>query len=201
MEKLKAVNYLLSLLGSPPVGDLESLHPDSETCVNRLEEADLSLQKKGWWFNQEYAYLLSPDETTQEIAVPLNTLEATITNRLGVVKRGDKLYDTINHTYQFTTDLYVNLVVKLDWTLLDENVQDTIKFFAGTQLMGADLEDSVKEASQARLYTDAMSDLKKTNLRVQRRNAILSPTGARLRAGVRPYGARSGSVDPYSPGG
>jgi len=187
MDRLETVNYLLGLLGSPPVSDLETLHPDAQVCKDRLDEADLTIQKKGWWFNTEYAYLLAPDETTSEIALPLNTLQAVVTSRQGVIKRGFKLYDVFAHTYQFTNSLYVNLRVQLDWDLLDEEVQDTIKFFAGTQLMGSDLEDSVKEASQARLYTDAFSDLKKTNLKIQRRNILLSPASVKLRAGVRPY--------------
>jgi len=201
MEKLETVNYLLSLLGSSPVGDLETLHPDAEVCINRLNEASRTIQKKGWWFNQEYSYFLEPDATTKEIALPTFCLEATVTNWGGVIKRGLKLYDTVNHTYQFTNSLYVNMIVKLDWELLDENAQDTIKFFAGMQLMGADLEDSIKEAAQAKLYTDAMTDMKKTNLRVQRRNILGSPASLKARAGVRPYGLRSGSIDPTNPGG
>ena len=53
MEQLIAVNYLLSLIGSSPVGDLETLHPDAAIAKARLDEANKGLQEEGWWFNQD----------------------------------------------------------------------------------------------------------------------------------------------------
>lgn len=201
MQKLKAVNYLLNLIGSPPVGDLETLHPDAQACIDRLEEADLTTQKAGWWFNTEYKWTFIPDATTSELVLPAMTLEANVTSRRGVIKRGSKLYDAINHTYQFQEPATANLVIQLDWDLLDETVQDTIKFFAGIQLCEIDLEDQIKANGQSKFYTKGLTDMKKTNLRAIRRNSLNTPTSRMLRAGVRPYRQAGAATDPTFAGG
>lgn len=200
MEKLDAVNYLLSLVGSSPVGDLESLHPVAATAESRLNAASTTVQKSGWWFNTEYKWTITPD-TTGELTLPLNTLEANVTSRAGVVKRGNKLYDVLNHTYVFTTPVTLNTIIKLDWDYLDETVQDTIKFFAGVQICEFDLEDAVKANGQTKFYTQGLADMKKTNLRVQRRTLLNTPASKALRAGVRPYRQAGSAQDPNYPGG
>ena len=201
MQKLQAVNYLLSLLGSPPVGDLESLHPHVALAITRLDEAASTVQESGWWFNTEYKHVLVPDTTTGELELPSFVLEATVTSRLSVVKRGSKLYDTVNNTYQFLEPATVNYIVELDWDLLSETVQNTIKFFAGVQICEFDLEDALKANGQTKFYTMKLADMKKTNLRVQRRNSLNTPTSARMKAGVRPYRVAGAAVDPTYPGG
>lgn len=201
MEKLEAVNYLLRILGSSPVGDLESLHPQVAIAVDRLNAANATLQKEGWWFNQEYHYVIEPDATSAELELPLHTLEANVVSRANVVKRGDKLYDTINHTYQFTTNVTVNLTFLLDWDLLDDVVQEAAQYFAGMLVCQIDLEDTIKENGQAKLFNSKLSNMKKTHLRTTRRNIMNSPATLAARARVRPYSSRSGSVNPLYPGG
>ena len=200
MEKLEAVNYCMKMLGSPPVGDLESLHPSVTACITEVNTAKRTIQKEGWWFNKEYSHELIPD-TNGDINLPLFVLEATVTNQAGVVKRGQKLYDTVNNTYQFNQRLYVNYIVDLDWELLDETVQDTIQYFAAMMICENTLEDSLKANAQAKLYTKSLSDMKKTHLRTQRRNIINSPRSARARGRVRPYASRSSTRNPNIPGG
>ena len=201
MQQLEAVNYLLSLIGSPPVGDLETLHPDVQSCIDRLNEATATIQKEGWWFNTEYKWTFTPDSTTQELELPTFTLEADVTSRRAVVKRGTKLYDTLNHTYQFTTPLTANLIVQLNWDLLDLVVQDTIKFFAGVQLCEFDLEDAIKAQGQQKFYTKSLADMKKTHLRSQRRNIMATPATRFMRNGIRPYQSGGAGIDPTYPGG
>lgn len=202
MQELDAVNYLLNLMGSPPVGDIESLHPDVQSCVNHLRDADRTIQIRGWWFNRDYSVLLEPDETTKELTLPTDTLEMTATSQLGAVQRGTKVYDTCNNTYQFNNNLYVNYMRRVDWDWLDESVQDTIKFLAGKQLCSNDLEDEVKADAQSELFTAAIIQMKKTNLRVQRRNIFTTPRVLRAMHRVRPYRLQSaGGTNPTFPGG
>jgi len=201
MQKLQAVNYLLNIIGSPPVGDLETLHPGAQACVNRLDEATEEIQKSGWWFNTEYKWTFIPDATTAELELPTTTLEADVTSRRGVVKRGYKLYDVINHTYQFTVPATANLIVKLEWDYLDLTVQQTIKYFAAVLLCEIDLEDQIKANGQSKFYTKNLAEMKKTHLRSQRRNSLNTPTSRALRAGVRPYRQAGAAVDPTYPGG
>lgn len=201
MQKLEAVNFLLNLMGSPPIGNLTSLHPDAQTCITKLEDADRTIQLKGWWFNTDYNVMLTPDATSKEIAIPSDTMKLIASSRLGVVQRGTKAYDTHNNTYQFDVPIYFNYVRRLHWEWLDESVQDAAKFMAGYQVCHDDLEDEIKADSQEQLMKMAMVQLKKDNLRVQRRNIHTSPRIARAMYRVRPYHFRNQGTNPLFPGG
>jgi len=201
MTQLEAVNYLLSLLGSPPVSDLNTLHPDAEACIQRLSEANSTVQGEGWWFNEERNYIIQPDVTTKEIVVPSITMEAQCTSHFQTVLRGTKMYDSINHTYQFTEARHMNLIVKLDWDLLPQVVTDVIRFHAGVLLCSIDLEDSAKAGEQAEFANNAYMKMKKTNLRSRRTNIFMNPRVARAQSGVRPYNYGSSAINPYTPGG
>lgn len=198
--QLEAVNYLLGLLGSNPVGDLTNPHPFTAGAIKRLDDANTDIQREGWWFNKEYHFPLYVDATSKEIAVPNGVLELTVEDRNAVVKRGDKLYDTVQHSYQFDTDLTANIIFKLDFNLLDETIQDTIKYFAGIATCNFDLEDSLKASEVEKFYTKNYTSMKKTHLRTQRRNILNNPATARARSRIRPY-RRSGSTNPLYPGG
>jgi len=201
MSELDSVNYLLSLLGSPPVGSLSTLHPDAEACKQRLDEANSTVQGEGWWFNEEYLYEIQPDATTKEIAVPVGTMEAQCTSDFNTILRGSKMYDSANHTYQFTSSRHMNLIMQLDWTLLPNVVTDAIRFHAGVLLCSIDLEDSVKAGEQSEFANMAYMKMKKTDLRSRRRNIFLNSRVARAQSGVRPYGRGNIGIDPTYPGG
>lgn len=201
MEKLDAVNYLLGLMGSTPVGDLETLHPDVVACITKLDDATKTIQSRRWWFNTDYDVELTPDETTKELLLPTDTYKMISTSRQGAVQRGTKVYDTYCNTYQFDAPIYVNLIRHLDWTLLDYAVQDAIKFLAGKQLMSDDLEDEIKADAQNELLIALMIQLKKENLMVLRRNMLLTPQILKARYRVRPYRLGAQGRNPLFPGG
>lgn len=197
--ELEAVNFILGVLNSSPVGDLETtLFPHVVAARKRVSDASTEVQKTAWWFNQEYHFEMTPDATTKEIAVPLNVMSVDIISRNAVVKRGSKLYDTYNHTYQFDEIITANQIVKLDFELLDEVVIDTIRYWAAAQAAELDLEDNIKAAKMEGYYTKSLAELRKADLKAQRRNALNSPTSARIVSGAR-YRGRQGN--PNIPGG
>ena len=197
--ELEAVNYLLSVMNSSPVGDLETtLYPQVVAARAALSSASTSIQKTGWWFNQEYKFDLTPDETTKEIAIPLNILEVDVTSVNGIIKRGQKLYNAVQHTYQFDAPVTANMLLKLDFELLDEIVIDAIRYFAGIEIAEIEMEDSIKASKIEKFYVAALADMRKADLKVQRRNALRSPTSALIVQGAR---YRGRSVNPNFPGG
>lgn len=201
MQYLNAVNYLLKLTGNDSVADVESLQPDVQNAVARLAEASDLIQSEGWWFNTEYKWEITPDSATKEIAIPTTVKEASCTSRHGVVKRGLKAYDSINHTYQFDAPLTFTFVVLLDWSLLEDVVQYAIQFLAAALICANDLEDITKQREQEKFLAAKLSAMKKTNLRVQRRNIMLTPRVLQNRSRVRPYRETSGGTNPLYPGG
>jgi len=201
MQYLDAVNYQLALLGSPPVATVDELHPDVQSAITALTEANKAIQNKSWWFNTDYNVKMTPDATTKEITLGSSVYEVIATSRLGVIQRGTKLYDTYNNTYQFDIPVYINTVNRLDWDLLDESVQDTIKFRAAVHVCENDLEDFTKAETQKEFFQAAIIQMKKTNLKIQRRNIFTTPRVARAMYRVRPYALANGMRNPLYPGG
>ena len=197
--ELEAVNFILGVLGASPVADLvTTLHPLVVTAKLRLDAASTEVQKTAWWFNQEYHFEMVPDETTKEIAVPLTVMSVDVISTNGVIKRGSKLYNAVTHSYQFDAPVIANQVVKLDFDLLDEVVIDAIRYWAGAQAAELDLEDALKANKMEGYFTKAIADLRKADLKAQRRNALNSPTSASIVNGARYRGRQA---NPMFPGG
>lgn len=197
--ELEVINYLLGIQGSAPVADLvTTLHPHVVIAKNRWAEALTEIQKKAWWFNQEYKYVLNPDAVTKEIAIPLNVMQVDVTSTNGVVKRGSKLYNTVTHSYQFDYPITCNMLLKLEIEYLDEIVIDAMRYWAGILVAELDLEDSIKANTCSQFYATALSDMRKADLKAQQRNALNSPTSRRIVSQAR---YRGRSVDPSVPGG
>lgn len=200
ITELDAVNYGLSILGSSPIGNLDDRHPDADICLTRVRDAAKQVQKDGFWFNRELCWTLTPDETTNEIILPSNTLKVIGIQGDFVIQRGMKLYDTQNNTYQFTAPIVVDIIVELVWDELPFSVQDWAKHLASQKLCEIDLEDNVKAGTEEKHVMKAEVTVKKEEHEITRRNALLTPKSLITRAGVRPYNIGSG-VNPNRPGG
>ena len=201
INKLDAVNYCLSILGSTPIGSLEdSLHPDAAICLTRIDDALLTIQREGWWFNTEVNWELTPDDN-KDIDLPANTIKTIGTLGEFIVQRGTKLYDTLNNTYQFDAPVTANLVVELDWDLVPYTAQEAAKYLAAERLCQVDLEDHIKAAGEREWYKTAYVNLKKEDLEIEQRNALRSRKAQQTRSGVRPYGRGSTGINPNFAGG
>lgn len=105
--RLDAVNLCLSGIGREPVATLETADLDAAMAISVINQTSLDIQNndgKGWWFNREDNWALEPDAQGR-ITLPNNTLSILeargtfhdVGNRLTV--RGNKVYDTDDHTY------------------------------------------------------------------------------------------------------
>ncbi len=112
--ELDAVNQILSSVGQAPVTTLDLQNPEVAIILTTLREVNKQVQSEGWLFNQERHYVLKPDSASEEILYPTNALQIdTNVNQhrddYDVVRRGNKLYDRLNHTYKFKKDLEVDI--------------------------------------------------------------------------------------------
>ena len=196
--ELDAVNYLLDVLGSPPVDGLETVHPDIATCLNKLKDSSTNIQSTGWWFNNEHSFTITPD-ADGHIYVPDNTLRVLAFNNPDYIQRGNRVYNTITNSYVFPLAITVDLIVQLPWNELPMQAMQAIKYHAAMQVCSIDLEDSQKAAEQGRLAATAQAQLKAEDLRLERHNILNTPATRLMRAARRPYGRRG--VHPYIPGG
>ena len=127
VTELTSVNSILGSIGQAPVsrlyddvgGELQYINPEISFIHNLLLETSLDVQNEGWVFNTEWDYELSPN-ANDEILIPdsilrMDVSEGQVYRTTDVVKRGDKLYNKLDHTYTFTKPLCFDIVWKFDY--------------------------------------------------------------------------------------
>ena len=120
--ELSAVNSILGAIGQAPVTSLVYDNPEISFIYNLLRDANVDTQAEGWHFNTEKHVKYTPD-ANGNILIANDVLQLDVskgwTHRIyDVVRRNGKLYDKIDHTYDFSTldsiDLDVVLLVTFE---------------------------------------------------------------------------------------
>ena len=198
---LDAINFVIAQVGATATDDENDTLPDVTDAKLRLEEADLWLQKKGWWFNTDLDVELSPDENDQ-IPIPAGTLKIlTHTSGFLLLRDDGFMYNpyTQSNLFPDTDHFHLDLIIRLPWVDLPQSAQDVIKLHAAQQMIIIRLEDYRKAERLDGQMSEAMADVKKDDLEVKKRNARYGPTSILVRGGVRPY--RHGYRNLNIPGG
>lgn len=153
MTELEAVNMCLAAIGESPVNALSNTGlADVASARTKLTEFSRTVQTSGWAFNTERNYPLSraPDGT---ITAPVNTLSvSTVSNVTDtqISQRGQKIYDKKNHTYIFSKDLTVNIILYLDWDELPQTARQYIAVCAARSFQGINLSsDTLDKLSES----------------------------------------------------
>lgn len=126
--KLEAVNTMLSAIGESPVSSLNSGLVDAELAISILDATSREVQSKGWHFNREYNFSITPT-TTGEIVLPMNCLKVdgiTQNQELDLVQRGRKLYNRRSHSFVVSQSVAVDMVVLLDFEEIPEAARNYI---------------------------------------------------------------------------
>jgi len=141
--KLDAINTCLRGIGLAPVATEDDPDLDAATAAQVIDQVTMDMQAKGWWFNKESNWKLSPDETTGYIQAPPSALSIVTTGAsrcVGLSIRGTKIYDLHNHTF----DLRDRAITDND------SVTPYIEFVFITELA---FEDMPPIAMEAATYT------------------------------------------------
>tara|TARA_Y100001938_G_scaffold25778_1_gene34418 strand:+ start:1714 stop:2325 length:612 start_codon:yes stop_codon:yes gene_type:complete len=111
--ELSAVNSILGAIGQSPITTLDYTNPEIGFIYNILSEVNKDVQNEGWHFNKEYHIKQSPDPTTKHITIPNTYLRIDATDghnkNLDVVRREGKLYNLVEHTYEFDDDIDIDV--------------------------------------------------------------------------------------------
>lgn len=99
-SELEAVNAILASVGESPIVALTDTFLDAELARDLLRQTLRATQQRGWHFNTEKSWPLTPDNQGR-IFVPPNLLKYEFEDR-NLTVRGAKLYDLEKHTYTFT---------------------------------------------------------------------------------------------------
>ena len=139
-EELPAVNEILASVGQAPVTTLDQTNPDVAIAYDTLLNVSREVQAEGWTFNTEEYYPMTPD-ANGEIPIANNILQIDLhdekDNSYETVRRSGKLYEKINHTYDWTTltgwdTVRCDIVWLFDWVDLPRPMQDYIVAKAST---------------------------------------------------------------------
>ena len=133
-QELPAVNEILASVGQAPVTTLDQTNPDVAIAYDTLLNVSREVQAEGWTFNTEEYYPMTPD-ANGEIPIANNILQIDLhaekDNQYESVRRDGKLYEKINHTYDWTTltgwdTVRCDIVWFFDWVDLPRPMQDYI---------------------------------------------------------------------------
>lgn len=136
--ELAAVNQILGAVGQAPVTTLDNTNPDVAIAYSTLQDTSREVQGEGWSFNKEFEYPFTPD-TNKEILIPSNVLSIELSNLYqnadyDSVIRSGKLYDKINHTYQWTklNPVVCDVVWAFNFVDIPQPIRDYITARAST---------------------------------------------------------------------
>ena len=125
--ELSAVNAILGSIGQSPISGLDFANPEISFVYNLLKESNQDVQSEGWTFNIEYHIKENVSTTDNKIIIGSDVIRIDMTDAWDktrdFVRRKDtadgiwKLYDRVNHTFEFPDDdyFYVNKVRLLEF--------------------------------------------------------------------------------------
>jgi hypothetical protein len=170
-SELEAVNVLLDAIGSAPINTLvPPIGVDALKAQNKLNWVSRVVQGEGWQFNSERDYPIARNDD-DEIVVPQNTLRVGVHRLVGdVAQRGLRLYDRAKHSFQFSADIKVNLVLLLPFEELPEFARLYITIRAAREFQKTTegvMDERFSELQELRARADmARHDGKNGNLNV-----------------------------------
>jgi len=130
-QELPAVNEILASVGQAPVTTLDQTNPDVAIAYDALINTSREVQAEGWTFNTEEFYELTPN-SAGEVVIPNNVLQLDVHeekhNTHDSIRRNGKLYDKVDHTYDWSdwSTVACDIVWLFDWVDLPRPVQDYI---------------------------------------------------------------------------
>jgi hypothetical protein len=162
--ELEAVNEMLNAIGEGQVSSLDLGNADVQQCVRLLRDHSRKVQKRGWWFNRDEDFELTPDGDGY-LVLPSNTLKvdpsAEDRHEKPWVQRGLKLYDPVDHTFVFTEVVKVDLVTGLPWDDLPQTARDFITASAGLEFVDTDIAGELRHTFTTQRRDAAMLELLK----------------------------------------
>lgn len=105
--------------GGEEPGTFVYVNPEVALIHSILMEVNSDVQNEGWVFNREDHYPLTPS-ADKFIYLPANILrmdvyENEVYRTTDLVKRGDRLYDKLNHTFEFDPEKTINFNIVWKW--------------------------------------------------------------------------------------
>ena len=122
--ELSAVNSILGSIGQSPISQLDFTNPEVSFVYNLLKESNQDVQSEGWIFNKEYHIKNTNKTSDNKFIIPADVMRIDMADAWDrtrdFVRRKDsdglwKVYDRVDHTFEFPDDdyFYVNVIRRL----------------------------------------------------------------------------------------
>lgn len=177
---LEAVNVLLSCIGERPVTTLlDTGLSDVDSAMLKLRETLRNVQIRPRSWNTNTDITLARDGTGK-IAVPSNTLmiEPSRNEYRTFTARGGYLYNTVDNTNIWTSDVRANVVLGMIFSDLPEHARDYIVWSAAMRFQAHEFASQyIMQMTQAQ-YARALRTFRSVENRTTRKNLFYdTPTG------------------------
>lgn len=188
LTELDAVNLIRGSVGKAPVSTLSTANPDVIAAQLRLKNSAIELQTTSWWFNTELSFKILPN-ADNELVIPDNAVEVRPCNPFTyLTTRGNRLYNTVDNTFEFTEPVTVDMLISLPFSDLPYVAANWIQYDAARKFQG----DFDGDPNRIRDLRDdaqvAWLKLKVAETRNRRANVLTSAGSLRMHARVNPRG-------------
>ena len=161
--ELEAINTMLSTIGESPVNTVEDTgNVDVVIARQILQSVSREVQARGWHFNTEKNYTITPDSAGY-LVLPNTVLKVDTVypdSSKDVVVRGSRLYDREKHTYVFTDAVKVDMTILLTFDELPEVARNCVTIRAARifqeRVVGSDTLHAFNSQDEARATVSLM---------------------------------------------
>ena len=161
--ELEAINTMLSTIGESPVNAVEDTgNVDVVIARQILQTASREVQARGWHFNTEKNYTITPDSEGY-LVLPNTVLKVDTVypdSSKDVVVRGSRLYDREKHTYVFTDAVKVDMTILLTFDELPAVARNYVTIRASRifqeRVVGSDTLHAFNSQDEARAMVSLM---------------------------------------------
>ena len=161
--ELEAINTMLSTIGESPVNTVEDTgNVDVVIARQILQSVSREVQARGWHFNTEKNYTITPDSEGY-LVLPNTVLKVDTVYpdcSKDVVVRGSRLYDREKHTYVFTDAVKVDMTILLTFDELPEVARNYATIRASRifqeRVVGSDTLHAFNSQDEARAMVSLM---------------------------------------------
>lgn len=171
--ELEAVNECLENIGQAPVSTISGdLGVDAQIALNFVRKVNRELQSKGWHWNTEKNYPLTPNGD-RDILLPSSTLAVDTDGDdrdRDLVQRGVRLWDRDEHTFRFDKPVRVRITFALPFEEIPETARRYIAMRSARIFQNR--VEGQDDQSDLRDEMSAMADLMADELRSQDNNAL-----------------------------
>lgn len=177
MTEIDAVNQMIVSIGQTPVNSItNSGILDVETAKLALDTTLREVQTRGWSFNTDYDYPLTPDGSNNVI-IPTNAMwvDPTDTSKDYVIRSNAgtmMFYDRGERTFTITQEVDCNIIWSFDFDELPQAARHYVAMKAARKWQAEVVGSTVLYQFTADQELEALAGLKRLESKTKRTNFV-----------------------------